>query len=29
VPAGKAIDNYDPVLEQTNFLIEGVIGSIT
>ena len=29
VAAGVAIDNYDPVLEQTNFLIEGVIGSIT
>jgi basic membrane protein A and related proteins len=29
VPEGKSIDNYDPVLEGTNYLVEGVIGSIT
>jgi basic membrane protein A and related proteins len=29
VPDGKSIDNYDPALENTNYLVEGVIGSIT
>jgi basic membrane protein A len=29
VPDGTSIDNYDPVLEGTNYLVEGVIGSIT
>jgi simple sugar transport system substrate-binding protein len=29
VPEGKSIDNYDPALEQTNYLVEGVVGSIT
>lgn len=28
-PAGKVIDNYDIALETTNYLVEGVIGSIT
>lgn len=27
--AGKAIDNYDGALETTNYLVEGIIGSIT
>ena len=27
--AGASIDNYDVKLEQTNYLVEGVIGSIT
>ena len=29
VPAGKVIDNYDVFLETTNYLVDGVIGSIT
>ena len=29
VPAGKVIDNYDVFLETTNYLVEGVIGSLT
>jgi simple sugar transport system substrate-binding protein len=29
VPAGKAIDNYDVFLETTNYLVEGVAGSLT
>jgi simple sugar transport system substrate-binding protein len=29
VPAGKSIDNYDVALEQTSYLVEGVVGSIT
>ena len=29
VGAGKSLDNYDPMLDQTDFLIEGVVGSIT
>jgi basic membrane protein A and related proteins len=29
VPAGKSIDNYDVFLETTNFLVEGVQGSLT
>lgn len=28
-PAGKVVDNYDIALETTNYLVEGVIGSIT
>jgi len=27
--AGESLDNYDPSLDQTDYLIEGVIGSIT
>jgi len=29
VGANESLDNYDPMLDQTDFLIEGVIGSIT
>ncbi|MBL8572281.1 MAG: BMP family ABC transporter substrate-binding protein [Hyphomicrobiaceae bacterium] len=29
VPAGKIVDNYDPFLETTNYLVEGIVGSIT
>jgi simple sugar transport system substrate-binding protein len=29
VPAGKAVDNYDVFLETTNYLVEGVAGSLT
>ncbi|MBO6781834.1 MAG: BMP family ABC transporter substrate-binding protein [Alphaproteobacteria bacterium] len=29
VGAGASLDNYDPMLDRTDFLIEGVIGSIT
>ena len=29
VPAGKSIDNYDVALEQTSYLVEGVVGSLT
>lgn len=29
VGAGATLDNYDPMLDQTDFLIEGVIGSVT
>ncbi len=29
VAAGVAIDNYDVALERTNYLVEGVVGSIT
>lgn len=27
--AGQTLDNYDPALDQTDYLIEGVVGSIT
>ncbi|MBH0236776.1 BMP family ABC transporter substrate-binding protein [Methylobrevis albus] len=29
VAAGASLDNYDPALDQTDYLIEGVVGSIT
>lgn len=29
VPAGKVVDNYDVFLETTNYLVEGVVGSLT
>lgn len=29
IGAGATLDNYDPMLDRTDFLIEGVIGSIT
>ncbi len=29
VAEGASLDNYDPMLDQTDFLIEGVVGSIT
>jgi simple sugar transport system substrate-binding protein len=29
IPAGKTLDHYDPSLETTGFLVEGVVGSMT
>ncbi len=29
VAAGKSLDNYDPFLENSNYLLDGVIGSLT
>jgi hypothetical protein len=29
VPAGVSLDNYDVSLESTDYLVEGIVGSIS